>query len=243
MNKKILFWIFFTIGIFWIAGVSYWYISEVENLNFNNIHWNENFSSKDPSTQAFFRGVLWVIVPLIITAFIFYFMGLFFGKKAEDNLHIIEQENEKLKNKLAQHVNKLEDMKVLYTGGIIEKRKKHIKNEKSNEEKYNFIDTQQIKGGILENKEISSSIIKDDLKIIEGIGERIEFFLNENGIYTWEQLASTTEEKLKNILWIYGGDSYKIHNPSSWPEQANLASNRRWDELNHLKEKIRKKIN
>lgn len=245
MNKKVLFWIFLIVGICWILGVSYWYINEVENLDFTAIKWNENFTSKDPATQAFFRGGLWVIIPLLVTALIFYCIGLFFGKKVEDNLYKVEQENEHLKNQLAQQVNKIETMKTLYTGGVIERRKKQIESKKKDvelkilglkakeKEKKSFLGS--------ENKQDKNkNIKKDNLKVIEGIGERIEFFLNENGIYTWEQLAATTEEKLRNILLVYGGASYKIHDSSTWPKQADLARQGKWEELNDWKEKIRK---
>lgn len=245
MNKKVLFWIFLIIGICWIAGVSYWYISGVENLDFTTIKWDENFTSKDPATQAFFRGVLWVIVPLLVTALIFYFIGLLLGKKVEDNLYKVEQENEHLKNQLAQQVDKIETMKTLYTGGVIEKRKKQIENKKKNVElKFSGIKVKEEEKkpfpGSENSPNVNKDIKKDDLKVIEGIGERIEFFLNENGIYTWEQLAAATEEKLRNILLVYGGASYKIHDPSTWPKQADLARQGKWEELNDWKEKIRK---
>jgi hypothetical protein len=45
---------------------------------------------------------------------------------------------------------------------------------------------------------------------------------------------------LRNILLIYGGVSYKIHDPSTWPEQAGLAFEKKWNELTVLKEKVRK---
>ncbi len=116
MSKKILFWIFLIIGICWIVGVSYSYLGTVENLDLGSIKWEENFKSKDPATQAFFGVVLIAIVPLLVTALLFYCIGLFFGKKTEEILHKVEQENQDLKNELAQQVNKVETMKVLYTG-------------------------------------------------------------------------------------------------------------------------------
>jgi len=74
------------------------------------------------------------------------------------------------------------------------------------------------------------SVRSDDLKIIEGIGPKIEKMLNEAGIYTWEELAVTPVEKLQEILET-GGPAYKVHNPESWPYQARLAAEGKWDEL------------
>ncbi|MDR1876519.1 MAG: hypothetical protein LBQ84_02705 [Flavobacteriaceae bacterium] len=229
MSKKILFWIFLITGIVWIVGASCWYIW-MESPDLGSIKWEENFNSKDPNTQVFFKAVLVVIIPLLVTALLFYFIGLLFGKKTENALYEVEKENENLKNELVQQVDKIETMKVLYTGGKIQKRKRNpvVTGKEEREEE-------------VKKEEIAHSDIKrDDLKVIEGIGERIEFFLNENGIYTWEQLSQETKEKLKNILEIYGGASYKIHNPATWPEQAALANKGEWEELNALKEKVRK---
>jgi len=71
---------------------------------------------------------------------------------------------------------------------------------------------------------------KDDLKKIEGIGPKIERMLNEAGIRTFEQLADTPVEILRQIL-EKGGPAYKVHNPESWPYQARLAARGRWEEL------------
>ncbi|MDR2122598.1 MAG: hypothetical protein LBP34_05675 [Flavobacteriaceae bacterium] len=237
MSKKVLFWIFLIIGIIWIIGASYWYIW-IENLDLERIRWEENFNSEDPDTQAFFRAVLVVVIPLLITALLFYFTGLLFGDKTKKDLHIIKKENEYLKSELAQHVDKIETMKVLYTGGKIQ-RKKELTPKEKKQVTENFDDDQKKTTEEKPEKNFSD-IKKDDLKIIEGIGERIEFFLNENGIYTLEQLSQETVENLKNILETYGGASYKIHNPATWAEQAGLANNGKWEELNALKEKVRK---
>jgi predicted flap endonuclease-1-like 5' DNA nuclease len=70
----------------------------------------------------------------------------------------------------------------------------------------------------------------NDLKKIEGIGPVISKILNQAGIDTYHQLAESTEETLRNILNNYGS-RYKVHNPSSWPKQAELAANEQWEEL------------
>jgi predicted flap endonuclease-1-like 5' DNA nuclease len=233
MSKKILFWIFLIMGIIWILGASYWYVW-IEDLDLRNIKWKENFSSKDSDTQAFFKAVLVVIIPLLVTALLFYCIGLLFGKKAEKNLYEIEKENEQLKNELAQHMDKIETMKVLYTGG-------KIKRSVQKDEKLILLPKEEKTASDEElKKESSPGEKKDDLKVIEGIGERIEFFLNDSGIYTWEQLSKETEERLKNILELYGGLSYKIHNPVTWPKQAALAAYGKWEELQALKERIKR---
>ncbi len=71
---------------------------------------------------------------------------------------------------------------------------------------------------------------KDDLKKIEGIGPKIEELLNQAGIETWEALSQTKVERLQDILHK-AGKRFQMHDPSTWPKQAELAYLGRWDEL------------
>ncbi len=70
----------------------------------------------------------------------------------------------------------------------------------------------------------------EDLKIIEGIGPKIEELLNRNKIFTFKQLSNTAVDALTDIL-TSAGPNYKIHDPSTWPRQAQLAHEGKWDEL------------
>jgi len=75
----------------------------------------------------------------------------------------------------------------------------------------------------------------DDLKIVEGVGPKIETLLKEGGISTWAELAEASEERLKEILDA-AGPRYQIHNPSTWPAQAKFAAEGKWDELKEYQE-------
>jgi predicted flap endonuclease-1-like 5' DNA nuclease len=70
----------------------------------------------------------------------------------------------------------------------------------------------------------------DDLKIIEGIGPKLEKLLKNAGISNWNDLAKTDVKHLKEIL-IKGGNKYRIHDPSTWPMQAQMASDWKWTKL------------
>lgn len=70
----------------------------------------------------------------------------------------------------------------------------------------------------------------NDLKIIEGIGPKIEQLLHEAGIDTWEALANTSVERLREILEA-AGSRYQVHDPGTWPAQARFAANGDWEEL------------
>ncbi|MCC7505618.1 MAG: 50S ribosomal protein L27 [Saprospiraceae bacterium] len=77
----------------------------------------------------------------------------------------------------------------------------------------------------------------DDLKIVEGVGPKIETLLKEGGINTWEDLANAPVERLKEILDA-AGPRYQIHDPSSWPAQAKFAAAGQWDELKEYQEML-----
>jgi len=78
---------------------------------------------------------------------------------------------------------------------------------------------------------------KDDLKKVEGIGPKIEGLLNEAGITTFVNLAATDVDKIKEILVAAGG-RYASHNPTTWPQQANMAANGEWDKLKKWQDEL-----
>lgn len=77
----------------------------------------------------------------------------------------------------------------------------------------------------------------DDLKLVEGIGPKIEELINKEGIYTYEQLANTSPIRISNIL-KNAGPRFQMHDPTSWPRQAFLAKEGKWEELQILKDKL-----
>lgn len=70
----------------------------------------------------------------------------------------------------------------------------------------------------------------EDLKIVEGIGPKIEELLKVAGINNWEALAGAEVALLRDILES-AGPSFQIHDPSTWPAQARLAANGEWGVL------------
>jgi predicted flap endonuclease-1-like 5' DNA nuclease len=78
---------------------------------------------------------------------------------------------------------------------------------------------------------------KDDLKIIEGIGPKIEELLNNAGILTFRQLADASVEEVQAILNA-AGPRFRVHNPATWGQQSELAYAWKWDELKALQDKL-----
>lgn len=75
----------------------------------------------------------------------------------------------------------------------------------------------------------------EDLKIVEGIGPKIEQLLKEAGIQNWADLAAASTERLQEVL-AAAGDRYRLADPSTWAKQAGLAQAGNWSELSAYQE-------
>jgi predicted flap endonuclease-1-like 5' DNA nuclease len=84
----------------------------------------------------------------------------------------------------------------------------------------------------------SGPIKPDNLKVIEGIGPKLEEILNQHRIYTFRQLADTPVAVLQGIL-DEAGESYRIHDPATWPEQAGLLSEGKLEAFEKLTEALK----
>lgn len=74
----------------------------------------------------------------------------------------------------------------------------------------------------------------DDLKKIEGIGPKIAETLAEAGIATFAQLAKTDAAKISEIIAEVRGN----HVTDTWPAQAKLAAEGKWDELKQWQDEL-----
>lgn len=90
-----------------------------------------------------------------------------------------------------------------------------------------------------EAKGIFKKVIRqDDLKIVEGIGPKIEELLQQDGIKTWSQLGNVPVSRLQTIL-KNAGDRFSFHKPNTWPKQASLAAQGNWKELKALQDHLK----
>ncbi len=80
--------------------------------------------------------------------------------------------------------------------------------------------------------------VQDDLTKIEGIGPKIAGLLNERGVLTFQDLAKSNLELLKETLDA-AGSRFRMHDPSTWAEQAQLAAAGDWDTLAKLQEELK----
>lgn len=84
-------------------------------------------------------------------------------------------------------------------------------------------------------KKLGFSTNPEDLKIVEGIGPKIEGLLKEAGINNWSDLAAATEAQLRELL-ANAGERYRLADPTTWPRQAELARDGKWEELSQYQE-------
>ena len=77
----------------------------------------------------------------------------------------------------------------------------------------------------------------DNLKRVEGIGPKIEKLLHAAGIKSFKKLASTSQKKLNSIL-VEAGPRFTSHSPATWPQQARLAADGKWDKLQTLQDQL-----
>jgi predicted flap endonuclease-1-like 5' DNA nuclease len=80
-----------------------------------------------------------------------------------------------------------------------------------------------------------AKIVPDDLKLVEGIGPKIEELFHAAGLKTWEAVAKSPVEKLKEIL-VAGGERFQMHDPTTWPEQCQLMVDNEWAKLKKYQE-------
>lgn len=71
---------------------------------------------------------------------------------------------------------------------------------------------------------------QDDLKLVEGIGPKIEGLFHTFDIKTWKALSEASVAKCQEVL-NSGGERYRIHDPSSWPMQAKMCYEGKWADL------------
>jgi predicted flap endonuclease-1-like 5' DNA nuclease len=76
-----------------------------------------------------------------------------------------------------------------------------------------------------------------DLTRIEGIGPAISRVLSEAGIVNYAQLAEAAVDRLRDIL-AAAGPRFRIARPTTWPQQARLAAEAKWDELQELQDSL-----
>ncbi|MEZ4787394.1 MAG: 50S ribosomal protein L21 [Flavobacterium haoranii] len=77
----------------------------------------------------------------------------------------------------------------------------------------------------------------DDLKKIEGIGPKAAEVLVAAGIDTFAKLAEASADKVKEVLDAAEAKVQHL-DPTTWAQQAQLAADGKWDELQKLQDEL-----
>ena len=77
----------------------------------------------------------------------------------------------------------------------------------------------------------------DDLTVVEGIGPKIAELLQAAGISSWWGLATGGVEPVQRVL-TDAGARFQMHDPSTWPRQAELLAHGRWVEFRELTDRL-----
>lgn len=115
-------------------------------------------------------------------------------------------------------------------------------------------DTQEVKktrrsrrSGASARKETAETVIAnetkaakagDDFEKIEGIGPKAAEALNAAGVNTFADLAKKSAEDIKAVLDAADGE-FNLLVPDTWPQQAKLAADGNWEELEKLQEELK----
>lgn len=79
----------------------------------------------------------------------------------------------------------------------------------------------------------------DDLTRVEGIGSKISSVLQAAGINTYTALASTDAAQIRLILGDESPNLLRLADPTTWPQQAELAAAEDWDRLDQLQDRLK----
>jgi large subunit ribosomal protein L21 len=155
----------------------------------------------------------------------------------------------KKKNGHRQYLTEIVVENVIASGFKSEKKKetkkKEVKTKKETAPKTKAVKEVQKVADIPEKKKPAAKKATtkktnkaDDLKKIEGIGPKIASILTEAGYETFAKLAKADPEKIREILLEKGGKRYAMHDPETWPKQAELAAAGKWDELKKWQDEL-----
>lgn len=130
---------------------------------------------------------------------------------------------------------------------IYKKTIKDLKEEVSDLEKFNDIqilrakeaenrvkelwDKSDEKDNVIHRLKSRIDAMQDNFSVISGIGPKISTIIRNAGITTFKQLAALDIEEIQSILEAENPNLLQLTDPTSWPEQAKMASTEEWDAL------------
>jgi predicted flap endonuclease-1-like 5' DNA nuclease len=170
--------------------------------------------------ERFTSDLVFILIALIVAALLGFIIGYLCRRIRKARFIALENEKEQLSIKLDASVKQL---------NACNRKLEDCINQKDKAVAFDAVAARNA---------FSMKITENDLKIVEGIGEKIASILNKRGIVTWLQLSQKSPEAIKDILLEDGGPTYKIHEPKTWPEQALMAYEGKWTQLKEYQEQL-----
>jgi len=178
-------------------------------------------------TERFASDLVFILVVLIVAALLGFLIGYLIRRYKHLKCSVLEDEIAQLKVKL----------------DACQREKLTLMSERTGKQGTAFSTKVDTPAGFTFDARAAADalgykVVQDDLKIVEGIGEKIDSILKGRGIDTWLKLAQSDPDKIKEILLEVGGSQYKIHEPKTWPKQAMLAHEGKWAELKDYQDEL-----
>jgi predicted flap endonuclease-1-like 5' DNA nuclease len=202
--------------------------------------------------ERFTADLLFILFVLLIAALLGFLIGWYLEKgRCKKRIAVLDAEIDSLKaniQRLGDEKNGLEAKVRMMDDGIaslnltIDRQEKEIARIKTELEEALKVkethETAEVPPAAAMPLFSPENIKTDDLKVVNGIGPKIAQLLINRGITTWKSLSETSPNYLTAILHEDGGERFRIHNPESWPHQALLLHEGRWDEFRDLLERL-----
>jgi predicted flap endonuclease-1-like 5' DNA nuclease len=196
--------------------------------------------------ERFTADLLFIVIVLLIAALLGYLIGYYVAKgKYRKQIADLEEEKARLEAK----IRKLEEEKLSLQTDVKQKDEEKLSLQSNVRQMDDEIASLKLTIDKLEKEarllaeqpaemiskpQEARTIVQDDLKAVMGIGSKIARLLLNRGITTWKALSEATPEYLREILISDGGERFRVNNPESWPYQARLLNEGRFDELKEL---------
>ncbi|KAB7529162.1 30S ribosomal protein S2 [Flagellimonas olearia] len=84
----------------------------------------------------------------------------------------------------------------------------------------------------------AAAVEAEDLTKIEGVGPKAAEALVNSGVATYADLAKADPEKIKEVLTEASSNLAHL-DPTSWPKQAKMAADGKWDELKEWQDSVK----
>ncbi|HSD14611.1 MAG TPA: hypothetical protein VLB74_08180 [Flavobacterium sp.] len=153
-------------------------------------------------------------------------LGYIIGKSMSNSNSRDTSEVEKLKRRVAVLLSENEVLKAKLASGS------HVLGFTAEPMEYHEFDHD------FASSVLGRDVEENDLKVIEGVGPKIEQLFKTSGILTWKSFAEMSVDRCNEIL-SKAGEQFAFHNPSTWPRQARLAYEGKWRDLKLWQESLK----